>query len=280
MASISRSSVLEGSFQANLLQDHHRLNAYAEAIAAVVRPGDVVADIGSGSGILAHLAAKAGATRVYAIETLPKTFKFLQRTLKANSESSQVIAIQDDGVTWTPPETIDVVICELMETGLLHEPMAAVVRAVSKWPARPRAIVPGGARLCLRLIDAWTDYHGYRVQNAGFQAKARRLLSRPIPYATYDFVTGPPGPNVDATIEVPVTTNGTATAIRLETTALVAPGITARPSARHCTPLVLTMDQPIAVREGDRLQVRLRYSFSFDAEPIHFDVATIRQTPL
>src|SRR5205807_10513211 len=45
-----------------------------EALEALVRPGDVVADIGTGSGILALAAARLGAVRVHAtdIDSLPR----------------------------------------------------------------------------------------------------------------------------------------------------------------------------------------------------------------
>jgi len=53
---------------AAMIADSGRVNAYAKAISAAVRPGDVVADIGCESGLLSLLACRSGARRVFAIE--------------------------------------------------------------------------------------------------------------------------------------------------------------------------------------------------------------------
>ena len=45
-----------------------RLDRFAKALAATIRPGDTVVDLGAGSGILSILACRAGARRAYAIE--------------------------------------------------------------------------------------------------------------------------------------------------------------------------------------------------------------------
>jgi len=53
----------------DMIGDSARFNAYAKAISRSVRPGDVVAEIGCGPGVFSLLACRAGANRVYAIET-------------------------------------------------------------------------------------------------------------------------------------------------------------------------------------------------------------------
>ena len=54
--------------QRRMVSDRPRTDAFAAAIREVVKPGDVVLDVGTGTGILAMLAAKAGAREVHAID--------------------------------------------------------------------------------------------------------------------------------------------------------------------------------------------------------------------
>ena len=66
-----------------MLLDEDRVKRYREAIFETVKPGDIVIDVGSGSGVLAILAAQAGAQKVYAIERTSMA-ELLQENVAAN----------------------------------------------------------------------------------------------------------------------------------------------------------------------------------------------------
>ena len=50
------------------------MGRYRDAISRVVGPGDVVADLGTELGVLALMAAQAGAKRIHAIDNRARAF--------------------------------------------------------------------------------------------------------------------------------------------------------------------------------------------------------------
>ena len=54
-----------------MIKDPVRFHAYMEALRRTVKPGSVVLDMGTGPGIMALLACRFGARKVYAVEPEP-----------------------------------------------------------------------------------------------------------------------------------------------------------------------------------------------------------------
>src|SRR5205807_7772960 len=65
-------------FHELMLNDHLRMTAYQSAIQCAVRPGAVVLDLGTGTGILAKWALEAGAKRVCGIEVNSRILEIAQ----------------------------------------------------------------------------------------------------------------------------------------------------------------------------------------------------------
>ncbi len=57
---MSASSLYAAAWHYDMLHDRQRNAAYAAGLQRVVQPGDIVLDIGCGSGLLSLLAARAG----------------------------------------------------------------------------------------------------------------------------------------------------------------------------------------------------------------------------
>ena len=139
-----------------MICDRVRTDAFRRAIESVVRPGDVVLDVGAGTGILSLFAAKAGAARVYAVEQT--TVAVLARELAtANAVGDVVQVIQGDVMDVELPEQVDVIVSEwLGGFGIDEGMLVPVIVARDRWLKAGGSMIP-------RSVAAWTglvhDHH-------------------------------------------------------------------------------------------------------------------------
>lgn len=146
------------------LQDQHRLDAYRRAIDAVVKPGDCVLDLGSGTGVLGLFACRAGARTVYAIEET--TIAGLAAQIRdANGFHDRLMIVRGHSTTVTLPERADVIVSDQIgrfgfEAGIIQY-FSDARRRLLKEGARfiPRAvefvIAPLQADRLFRRIAFW-----------------------------------------------------------------------------------------------------------------------------
>jgi SAM-dependent methyltransferase len=131
-----------------MICDRVRTGAFRRAIDSVVRPGDIVLDVGAGSGILSVFAARAGATRVYAVERTSAAV-LAQELAAANGVADIVQVIHGDVTDVELPERVDVIVSEWLGGFGIDEGMLVPVIV-----ARDRWLKPGGVMIP-RLVTAW-----------------------------------------------------------------------------------------------------------------------------
>jgi precorrin-6B methylase 2 len=121
-----------------MIRDRVRTEAFRRAIEAAVKPGDVVLDVGAGTGILSLLAARAGASKVYAVEQT--SIATLARELVASNGLGEIVeVIQGDIADVELPEEVDVLVSEWLGGFGIDEGMLVPVLV-----ARDRWLKPGG----------------------------------------------------------------------------------------------------------------------------------------
>ncbi len=127
-----------------MLSDSVRVEAYHRAIARNVAAGDVVVDLGSGTGLLAFLASRAGAGKVYAVEH--GDVIEVARELARHNGFTNIEFVQANSREFSPPEPIDLVLHEQMGDELFNENMVQNVLDL-----RDRVLRPGGRILPARF---------------------------------------------------------------------------------------------------------------------------------
>ncbi len=128
------------AYHRTLLADRLRNDSFQRAIAARVRPGDSVVDLGSGSGIWAIVAAKCGARRVVAVEREPLLCALIERLAHENGVSAQVEVACADVLKIELNREFDVAISETIGTSAFEEGIVAHLAH-----ARDHFVRPGGA---------------------------------------------------------------------------------------------------------------------------------------
>jgi hypothetical protein len=150
-----------------MLGDQPRIAAYEKALAAAVRPGSVVADVGAGTLALTALALRHGAGHVYAIEADPEVAVVAAHLIEANGWTDRVTLMAGDARLVRLPRPVDIVVAELMGNLGPEEDMARVVRTVARRHLRPGGVVIP-ERMVTYLAPAQLDEEGWGIWRNGF----------------------------------------------------------------------------------------------------------------
>lgn len=173
----------------NMALDGVRMDAYARALARAVRPGDVVVDLGCGTGIFSLLAARAGAARVHAVDLNPAIW-LLPEIAAENGLADRITIHPRSSLDVELAEKADVVVSDMRGVVPLCDDHTNAVR-----DARERFLKPGGKllperdRLFVAMVEsrtlqatlapAWESFERF-----GFSAKAAAKSVHHTPLST------------------------------------------------------------------------------------------------
>src|SRR6267142_228296 len=121
-----------------MLADHRRCSAYSKAISASVHSGDAVLEIGCGPGLFSLLACRAGARRVYAIDS-EEIVHHARELAAANGFADRMEFLQSDSRKVQLPEPMNVIISDVRGSLPLFSHAIASIE-----DARRRFLCPGG----------------------------------------------------------------------------------------------------------------------------------------
>lgn len=289
-------SKLVPSWHFAMLNDAPRNAAYQAAISALVRPGDLVLEIGTGSGLLAMMAARAGAALVVSCEQAPPIAQAAREIVAANGFADRVSVVAARStrlkVGAELPRRADILIMEVFDTALLGEGVLASLEDARERLLAPDArVLPAGATLAAQIVEcpelrpvnpigriAGFDLSGFdrfrapAGQSVELGREAYRPLTRPVDLLTLDFQRPVPRRG-QLRRSVEIACDGTAQAIMLWFNLVLAPGIglsTAIGGARnHWRQSVHFQAADRPARAGERFDLVLRY----DAERLDLELA-------
>lgn len=219
---------------AEIQGDQGRSAAYRAALQAAISPGDVVVDIGTGTGYMALWACEFGAKHVYAIEPAPE-IELAAKIVAENGLQDRVTLINEMSTDVRLPERADIVVSDLRGVLPFHE-----LHIPSLIDARERLLRQGGTLIAKRDVlrialansdvayqpfdEQWDVAEPSFTMNAGRRAAKSywqrcivdtdALVSDPQTLATLDYKTID-NPDLDASVEWTVDESGHANGIQV-----------------------------------------------------------------
>lgn len=280
-------------FHQLMLNDALRMAAYEAAVKCAVRPGVVVLDLGTGTGILAEWALQAGASIVYGIEVNGRILNIAKQKLQQAGFGARFVPVNALSFDAELPEKADLIISEIIGNFGDNEDCHRILA-----DARTRFLKPGGQMLPERVTTFLVPVSSTRAHAQIRQGKCkaisesynledllRRLqitdqfsiyydvilpescyLARPQKARVFDLAADQAQAAYEISLEFPVTEDGLLTGFKGYFVADLAAGITldisgsdivtrtASDSWKHC---YLPIPEPLPVRRGEAIAITL-----------------------
>lgn len=136
------------------LSDPRRLRLFERAIASAVQPGDTVADLGCGFGILGLLCLRAGAAHVWGIDETD-AIDVARETMAKEGLSERYTCLGETSFRVSLPEQVDVLICDHVgHFGIDYGILNMISDAHQRFLKPGGRILPAQIRLSLAAVES------------------------------------------------------------------------------------------------------------------------------
>lgn len=263
------------------LLDEKRTKAFEAAIRNKVNKGDIVMDAGTGSGIMALFAARTGAQKVYAVEVDPEVVLLAKNSFRSNREGENISLIQSDLTKLEFDKPVDVLIMELLDTGLINELQAQAINSLrDKGVINDKTkLIPERADCAVQLIEYDFSFYGFtmpmivQARNHGTLSHIKNKLSRTVVYKEIDF-NKKVDTKVAAELVVPIQKEGLLNSVLLRTKIILDKNIYLWETTDMNMPVIMPIT-PLNVAKGDNVLVKISYEMGrgFDGLVIEAQVS-------
>lgn len=245
------------------LYDEQRVAYLKHAIFATVKPGDVVVDGGSGTGLLGLLAVQAGAAKVYCVELNPECARIITQNAKNNGMADKIIVLAADATTVDLPESVDVIIGEVISCGFFYEPQLQIVANLKRFLKPGGAIIPMAMEHCVELIDAQEELYGLTLNyDARYYPLSDLSLTTKAKYLDTDFYQETPF-DINERVTVRSMVPGKANAVKITYNIQFSDStLASQPTDFLLIPQIIYLAEPIWLKQGAYYDVALQYRAS------------------
>lgn len=163
-----------------MLSDRYRTNTFKRAIFETVKPGDVVLDLGAGTGILSFFACMAGAKRVYAVE-VDSVIEIAKELARENNLKDKITFINNVSTDISLSEKVDVIISEILGSfGLEEDIIDYMADARKRFLKKSGVLIPSSIQMYLVPVETkniYKDINFWKRNHFGIKFGALRKMA-------------------------------------------------------------------------------------------------------
>lgn len=245
------------------LIDKKRVMAFQKVIKRTIKRGDVVVDLGSGTGIMAFIAAKYGASKVYAIEANDCLYEMLKKNVSSGKYKDVIQVIHGDATKIVlPVKKVDMVICEMIATGLFDECQIQAMNNIQKYLKKDTKILPFKFENHIELVDANNSFYGHEILAIQYEYPWEKkwkatVLSSNFTYKIINFDKKNDG-MINLKIKLKIKKDGIVNAVRFSNLSIFPDNSKLSETAAYCMPLIFPVDK-FSVKKGESIDLKLKY---------------------